>query len=200
MGVGDLLKTDAEVYIAATGTAIPDETSINAGASWGASWTNLGLTNGPLAFKHEKSYFDHQVEQYPGAVARKVTGEICEFEVLLGEVTANNLARALGRNTTDVTTTAAGASQKGYEEFTGGGVFDLDNWMIGFEGKRVLSDGSTQPVRLFIDKCTLHLNGQLTFSARNDDATGIPLMVKALADTSNSGRFYRWQRVTAAAT
>lgn len=44
----NIMVVSAQVYILATGTALPDETSVVAGATWGAGWTDLGYTLTPL--------------------------------------------------------------------------------------------------------------------------------------------------------
>lgn len=201
MEPANLLKSKATIYIAPVGETVPDETSVAAGASWGGNWDNMGFTNAPLAFQYQPTYYDMVVEQYAGVVKRVKTAETLVMETTLAEITAANIAYACGRDgSADVTTTAAGASQKGYEELGVGGGFLIDEFAVGFEGERQLADGSTQPIRVFIPKCNIRLNGNIEFSARSGNPSGVPIQIMALADEDNGGRLFTWQRVTAAAT
>jgi hypothetical protein len=55
-------------------------------------------------------------------------------------------------------------------------------------------------VRFFIPRGTAKLNGDLKFSRRDDDYTGVPLQVNALADVDDAidpGRMFVFQHVPA---
>lgn len=201
--VGNLLKSKATMWIAPYGEALPDETDVDAGASWGGNWEKLGWTKAPLAFRYEYEQADFFVEQVLGALERRKTSESAMFETVLAEAIGSVLAFAVGQDGTsggDVTETAAGASQKAFEQLELGNEVLLDKWACGFEGITYDTSGNEQPVRVFFTRCTLMLNGELAFSQRDDDYTGVPVQVQALADASNSYKLLTWQRVTAPAS
>jgi len=197
--VGDILKTKAVVWIAPKGESLPDESSVAAGAEWGGNWVKLGYTKESLKLKHSFSQHVVNVEQVLGAVKRFKTDEALMFETVLSEVTALNLAYVTGGKSTDVATTPAAAGQVGYEELNVGDDPTLEEWEVGFEGERVGATGGTLPLRIFCQG-NIILNGDLEFSKKNDDHTGIPIQIAALADTGDSNRMFKFQRVTAAAT
>lgn len=199
--VGDLFKSKATIWIAPVGEAFPDETAVAAEADWGGNWTKLGWTLEGIKFKYEYEDMEIAVEQILGPLSRRKTSESAMFETVLAEVTATNLAYAAGTDpTTLVTTTAAGASQAGYEEAAIGDNLLVQEYAIGLEGINYHQTDGLLPLRIFIPRATLVINGELEFAQKNDSMTGIPLQVKSLVDTANSNRLFVWQRVTAAAT
>jgi hypothetical protein len=198
--VADLLKSKAVVWIAPTGTARPDETTVAYGATWPTGWVKLGYTKEPLTVLYEFEEHEMMVEQVLGPVKRRKTNEHVTFETVLSEATALNMAYVTGGTTADVTSTAAGAAQKAFEVLTVGNDPVLQQWALGFEGAHYDSTGTAQPLRIYAEPATININGELTFSQKDDDYTGIPLQVKALADTATSGRMFVWERVTAPAT
>jgi hypothetical protein len=137
-----------------------------------------------------------EVQEALTAVDRRKTKESLTLETVLAELTATNIGLT---SSGTVTTTPAGAGQVGKEEVEVGGDPVLDKFIWGFEGTYVKDDGSAFPLRLFIWKGTAKMNGALEFG--REDYPGIPIQVKALADTSKAkGRqLYKFQRVTAAA-
>jgi hypothetical protein len=141
----------------------------------------VGYTKEPLAFTYEDERVDITVEEVLAPVLQRRISEGVAFETVLAELTADYLKLAAGGQGT-VSTTAAGAGQKGYEQITFG-----DEVII-------------EPIRIFVYKGVAMLNGALEFSKKSDDYIGVPLQVKALADTDNSNRLWTFQRVTAPAT
>ncbi len=198
--IGDLLKSKATVWYAPIGTALPDETSVAAGAAWGSGWVKMGWTKEPVKFKYEYEEMEFTVDQILGPLDRRKINEHVTIETILAETTALNLALASGGESADVTTTAAGAGQKAYEELAIGGDPFMEKYIFGFEGILYDSTDTAQPVRVFLDRATFFLNGELEFSQANDDYAGIPLQVKGLANTASSNRMFKWQRVTAPAS
>ncbi len=195
--VSDILKSKAVIWYAPTGTARPDETTVAAGGSW-TNWTKLGYTKEPLSVLYEFSEHETMVEQVLGPVNRWKTDEHVTLETVLAEATALNLELASGGDGTTLDTTAAGASQDAYEELDIGNNPLLTKWAVGVEGIKYDEDDGALPVRIFLDNCTINLNGELSFSQKDDDYTGIPVQIKGLANAS--GEMFTWQRVTAAAT
>lgn len=200
--VGNLLKSKAKVWIAPEGEAEPDETSVAYDGAWGGNWVNLGWTKEPLSFLYEIEEAEIEVEDYLGALDRWATMERVTLETVLAEAGfADTLAYASGTlDDTDVSTTASGAGQDGFDELEVGGVARLKKWAVGFEGVSYDSADNAQPLRVFLARATLRVNGELEFSQKSDDYIGIPLQVKALADSSNSGKMFKWQHVTAEAS
>ncbi len=196
----NILTKGAVLWYAPVGEAIPDETSIEFGEAWGGNWARVGFTKAPLTCLYEDERFDITVEESPAPVKRVRTSENLTLETVLAELTPDYLDLAVGAGA--VTTTAAGASQVAYQEYNVGGSFALEEKAWGFEGEYINSAGVSFPVRFFIYKGTAMVNGPLEFSNRDDVYPGIPIQIKALADTSQSSgsQLLKMQRVTAAAT
>ena len=196
--VSDILKSKAVIWVAPTGESRPDETSVAAGGTWGGNWVKLGYTKEPLSVLYEFSEHETMVEQILGPVNRWKTDEHVTLETVLSETTGLNLDYVSGGDGTNTTTTAAGASQDGYEELDVGNNPLLEKWAVGIEGIKYDDTDGALPVRVFLDKATININGELSFSQKDDDYTGVPVQIKGLANSS--GEMFTWQRVTAAAT
>jgi hypothetical protein len=195
--VANIIKSGAVLWKAPTGESNPDETSVAYGASWGGNWERLGYTKEPLTLAYESEEFDIEVDEVLAAVKRVRTGEGLTLETVLAELTAEYLQEAASDQDT-VSETAQGASQKPYEETGLGGEPLLSEYKWGFEGLFVNASGDEEPVRVFIHKATATLNGELEFSQKSDDYTGVPIQIKALADTTQSAgqELMLFQRVT----
>jgi len=183
------------------GETIPDETSVALGAAWGGNWERVGYTDAPLTLIYESEEADIAVEEHLAPVKRRRISENLTAETVLAELTAEYLQLGAGDQDA-VSTTAAGASQKGYEE-TGLGdepIISEKSW--GFECRHIDASGNEHPLRVFIHIGTGTLNGELTFSQKAEDKAGIPIQVKALVDPTQSvgQRLCLFQRVTAPAT
>ncbi|MEM7348983.1 MAG: hypothetical protein AAF485_32545, partial [Chloroflexota bacterium] len=116
------------------------------------------------------------------------------METSLSELTADYLKLLFGGT---VTTTAQGASQKGYEELDINPGATTDKYAFGFEGKRVVGS-NVFPIRFFVSNGTFKLNGAIEFNQKTGDPSMVPIMVKALKPSS--GAPTKMQRITAAAT
>ncbi len=122
-------------------------------------------------------------------------------ETVLSELTLGYLQKSAGEQDS-VTSVSAAASQDGYE-YTGlGGESVLTERKWGFEWRHIDAAGLDQPARCFVHKATTVINGNLEFSKKSDDYPGIPIQIKALADTSQAvgQKFCRFERVTAEKT
>ena len=97
-----------------------------------------------------------------------------------------------------VSTTAAGASQRGFEELEFGNTATITKRAWGFEGLYTDADGDDFPVRVFIAKGTAKFNGNLEWSQKTDDYVGIPLRIEALGVVG--AQPVKFQRVTEEAT
>lgn len=199
MAVEDILIGPVTAYYAPVGETLPDETSVAYGGSWGGNWVSLGYTkeDTPLSWNLEKSGKMVGAQQTILKLKQVWTEETLAVETTLIESTADNMELAMEGTVTD---TAAGAGQKGFSKLEGGGQYLPDTYCFGFEGMRVMSDGTQQPVRLFVWKGVMMVGGALEFG--KDDETGIPIHIDALADTSKSAnkQLFYIEIVTAAAT
>lgn len=179
--VANILITPAIIYRAPVGTALPDETSVAYGADWGGAWINVGYTLEPLAMAIDEQTFELEVQQVVNPVIQRRTKQIVTFETTLAETTGVNLALALDGSNSD---TAAGVGQKAFSEIKMGGSTTITQYAWGFEGVRPDADGNDQPVRVFLYKGTCVTGGQVQMA--KGEATGIPIKITALPDTSKS--------------
>ncbi len=179
MAVSDIIISPATVYQAPVGTALPSADTVQYGTAWGGSWTAIGYTLTPVTLSYEQELFELGVEQITLPVKRLRQSEKATIETSMAEMTAANLALP-----TDgvVTTVAAGVSIRGKSTVEVGGQIAVTEKAWGFEGLLGVSGTIQLPVRVFFYKATAELNGKLEFSKKA--AAGIPLIVRALADTS----------------
>ena len=196
----NIIKTGARLwyapFVVASVEPLPDETNINYAADWAANWERIALTSEAVKLLLMDERMNVEVEEYLTPIKQyriKFGGEIT---TVLAEVTADIYALLFGGT---VSTTAAGASQKGYEEL------DLDptalvaEYTFGLEGFVDVA-GVQQPVRWWIPKGAIALNGESEYSQKTDSYTKVPIKITALKDDVNDNPPFRWQRVTAAAT
>lgn len=199
--VTNVLKSGAVLWVAPVDEAIPDETTVDFDAAWGGNWARVGYTKVPLTIAYDSEESDVEVEEELAPINRHRVKENLTWETVLAELTSDYLQLAAA-NQTDVATTAAGASQRGYDTSGVGGVATLTKKAWGIEGVYVDADGAEFPVRFFMWKGTAKLNGNLEFSKKSDDYIGVPVQIKGLAHTTKSSghKLMDWQRVTAEAT
>ena len=199
--VANVIKSGARLYVAPTGEANPDETSVAYGAAWGGNWVRVGYTKTPLTMAYESDESDIEVEEELAPIKRRRVKENLTLETVLAELTATYLQLAASDQDT-VSETAAGVGQKAYEETGLGGEAILTERKFGFEGLYITSGGDEEPIRLFVHKATAKINGNLEFSQKSTDYTGIPIQISALSDTTqNAGqKLCLFQRVTSETT
>ncbi|MGB0385864.1 MAG: hypothetical protein ACPGWR_13680 [Ardenticatenaceae bacterium] len=197
MAVADILMSGAKVYYAPVGESIPDETTVAYDASWGGNWVDLGYTLSPLQVSYNRSLFSLDVQQRAGKIKSWVVDESVIANTTLAEMTGANLALALNGSNTS---TAAGASQKGYHDILFGGKRSITHYAAGFEGYREDSAGDLQPIRLFFFKATIVASGSIPLD--KSSPTGIPITFESLVDpTATEGEgIGRWQVVHSPAT
>lgn len=200
--VTNLIKSGAMIYYGPEDETIPDETTILFGVTWGGNWARLGFTAAPLTFAYTSEEDEQTVEEVLAAVARDRIGEALTIETILAELTGEYLMMAMGFDGADLDETAAGVSQKQFEEFKFGGKQKLKVQMFGFEGLYVDTAGTDQAIRVFIHRATMMLNGPLTWTKKAAGIVGIPLQIKALADTGQSAgeELAHFQRIMLDAT
>lgn len=195
--VTNIIKSGAIVWKAPEGETPPDPDVIAAGAAWGGNWERIGFTKAPLAFAFEDERSEIDVEEYLANVDEYRISERPMIETELAELTADYLQLVFSGTVVDV---AEGASNVGTESLEVGNTAVLDKFAWGFEGIRYDEDDGALPIRFFMYRGVAKLNGNLEFSKREDQYTGIPLQVKGQASVANNGKSFKIERVTAAAT
>ena len=198
--ISNLLKSGAIIYRApwaSTPEPLPDDTTVGVGADWSANWVRIGATAAPLTFVYEDERSDANVEEFLGPVDRRRVSEMARIETVLAEIDATYLQLLVGGT---VVTTAAGASQTGLDELPVGNVSKLENCSIGFEGIGYdPTDESALPLRIWIPRATMTLNGELVFSRREESWVGMPIIIEAMVNSAD-GSLFTFQRITAIAT
>ncbi len=196
--VTNIVHSGAFLYKAPVGEANPDETDIAYGQAWGGNWARVGYTKAPLTQAYTSDETDIKVEEELGAVKRRRTGDALAWETVLAEF-SGEYVRLAGSDQDALDTTGAGASQDAYEETALGGKALLAEYKWGVEMMHIDAAGLQQPIRMFMHRGTATFNGNLEFSQKSAEAVGIPVQIKALADTAQTAgqKFIVYQRVTA---
>lgn len=193
-----VLVAEAAVLYAPMATALPDETSVawNTFGSW-TGWTMLGYTTQASTFSYSYDVFEVDVQQSLAPIKRRKTGEAVAISTALAQFEGALLALALsGTNAT----VAAGAGQKGWDRVIMGGDPALDEYMFALEGWREDAAGAKQPVRVFMHRGTITVNGEIPFD--KNAVTAIPITINGLADSTKAvgAQLLEIHVVTAAAT
>ena len=196
MAVADILVGPVNIWYSAVGTALPSINTIAVGASWGAGWTNPGLTLTPLSVSYDADQLELEVQQYASPVNIMRNKEKLTLETTLAEFTAANLKTSLS-GTGAITTVAPGASIHGSDTYSFGGDITLPQLQWGFETWALDASNNKLPKRVFVYKGVAQLGGKLEFSKAS--ALGVPLKISALVDTSKAAgaQLMQFQIVTA---
>lgn len=195
--IGNLLKTKAVGWIAPVGTPFPTM-NLAAGADWPAPWSKLGLTKTALKFKYEAETFAFEVEEARAPVKKCTVKRSVMFETTLAEFTIGHMALATGTHLDEIDSYAATATTPEYFEVAVGDTTECGcdpTYAIGFEGVSCDENENLLPIRMLIYAATIVMKGEMTFSQRDDDYTGIPLTVEVLSSTD--GKMILFQRATA---
>ena len=195
MAEADVIVTGAKIYSSPVATALPAVTVAVDGA-WPAGWVYVGYTLEPLKLTYNFDALEIMVQQTLNPIARTRIKEEAMFETVLAEHFAANLALAMAGTSS---TTNAVSGTPGYEDFYVGGDYNLPVKQWGFEGSYVSAAGNRHPIRVFIWRGNAQEGGELDYDRENP--AGIPLKIKALADTGKTigQHLMRIQRVTAPA-
>ena len=199
--VANIVKSGAVLWYAPVAESKPSTTEPVYGAAWGGNWARVGYTKAPLTVAYASTEAEIAVEEELASVKRVRTAEALTLETVLGELTAAYLKLA-GGDQRVVTTEAAAAAQKAYEMTGLGGVAEITEYQWGFEGLFINASGDDEPIRVFVHKGTAMLNGNLEFSQKTDDYSGVPIQIKALCDTTQAAglKLCQFYRFTAEAT
>ena len=195
--VFQIMKSNAVLWYNTVGQAVPDETSVAPGAAWGGTWARLGATKEPLSCLYEDERSEVNVEEYLSPVHRFRISEKLSLETVLAELEADYMALMTGGT---VSPTAAGGAQKAFDNLPVGNIAELDAYAFGFEGIHENVDGVELTLRIFIYRANAKLNGPLTFSKKEDDYTGVPILIEALSDSATPGRLFVFEKVTGPTT
>jgi hypothetical protein len=195
----DVLIGPGKLYRAPTGTANPDETTVAYGAAWGGSWTDMGdfPEGNPITIGMAETVAKVYGQQTTAPKKQSRTRRELIVKGALLELSAANVAIAVDGA---VSTTAAGAAQKGYSEVAIGVQADITEYKWGVEALRVDSAGSNQPIRWFFNRGSMKLSGDLAHDKTKESM--IPFEISIFEDTTAAAgeELGVYQVVTAAAT
>lgn len=180
--VFQILKSNAVLWVNTdlTNTTDPDPDTILAGDAWGGTWVRMGATKEPLTCLYEDERADINVEENLATVFRYKTSETLTIETVLAELDVDYLALATEGT---VSVDAGAGALIAYDELPVGNQSLLTMYQFGFEGIQPQSDGALWPVRFIVWRANIKLGGELSFSKREDDYTGVPITIEALAPT-----------------
>jgi len=180
--VFQILKSNAVLWVTTNlaDAANPDPDAVLAGVAWGGTWVKMGATQAPLTMLYEDERTDINIEESLAPVFRYKTAESLTIETVLAELDVDYLALATeGTVVPDV----GGVGDVAYDELPIGNRTALTMYQFGFEGISVQSDGALWPVRVIIPRANIKIGGELTFSKKEDDYTGVPITIEALSST-----------------
>lgn len=192
----NIMRSNALIYYAPEGETVPDETSVDAGDAWGGNWARIGYTAAPLTLTLNEERGVIVVEEELMPIDQFGMNLTPTMTTELAELIADYLALLFGGT---VSTTAAGASQKGYEELGINPTGLITKYAVGIEGSYINAASDTEPVRIFAQRATFQINGDLVWSKKTDTYVRVPIMIQVLGGVS-SGSPLTFQRVTAEAT
>lgn len=197
MPAADILMSKAQIYYAPVGEALPDETSVAYGGSWGGNWTSAGFTSAPVQMEWVEGRVGADIQQALGEIKDWRVDERATLRTMLPELTGAALALLMHGTNAD---TAAGAGQKGWSRVQAGGQFIVAQKAVGLEGYRPDSAGTLQPIRLFFYKASFMLDRGVSWSKR--DVMGLPVMIKTYPDETKAVgvQLMEWHLITAPAT
>ncbi len=193
--IANVVKSGAVVWYAPVGEAIPDESSVAVGAAWGGNWARIGYTAAPLVLTLEEERMQVFVEERLTEIAEYRTKLSPTFTTELAELEADYMALLFDGS---VAATAAGAGQVAYDSLDIDPGVEVANYAIGFEGIRYDASANDLPVRMFFNKATFKINGDMSWSKRDDNYVKVPILVRGLQDGTNETVL--WHVVTAPAT
>ena len=98
-GEQNILIGPGKIYVAALATALPDETTVDFGGDWGASWDGLGLLmqGQGVRIRDEETLKAIMVEEYTAPVKHVITGKNVALAATLSEWTPANMAARVWR-------------------------------------------------------------------------------------------------------
>jgi len=194
--VVNILKSNAIVRYAPLGETLPD-VDLAAGADWGGNWTRIGFTKAPLTVSYTADEVEIEVEEFLAPIDRMKIKHGAMFSTVLSEFDFDYMQLGVDGS---VSEQSAGPGQVGYQEIQLLDDFHVVKRVWGLEGLMYDENDNALPVRVYFTRATSRIGGEMEFSKRTDDYTGMPMEIKALADPDYAGRLMIWRRITALAT
>lgn len=200
MATLDVLVGPGRLYVAPVGEANPDESTVAFGAAWGGNWTDMGdmVEGSPVTVSIQEDVHKSYGEQSTALKRQTRTRREYMITGALHEHTIANWAYLL--DATASAATAAGASQKGYQELPFGVQSAISEYKWGVEAMRFDSNGNQQPVRWFLHKGSIRLTADVAYSKGADTAMGFEISIYEDDSQSSGEELGILQIVTAAAT
>ena len=191
--INNILIGPGKVYSGDPNTALPDESTVAYGASWGGSWSELGLLmNGAgVSMQHSVTMKKVMADGYILALKRVPTEREVGFGFSLLEYTPANLQYVFPDS--DLMETAQAAAQKAFADLTIAAGQDNPSYAVGIEAFRLDSTGAKQPVRWRLYEASIEPSGETPFQ-QGSEAT-LPVVCMALHN-DDSGKVAQLQYVT----
>lgn len=207
--VRDIIIGPGRVYRNATvQAALPDE-NLQFGNDWAnpvnppsgvmgvAGWERVGLLmrGSGVMMRHSVTMHEVMAEEYIMGLARVPTQRAIAFAFTVLQYNIANLQLVFPDS--DLTTTAPGADQVGFDDLILGAGQDNKPYCIGVEAFRKDAAGNMQPVRWRIYEASVEPDGETPFAQGAESI--IPIVCHALHHDA-SGKVAQLQYVTAPGT
>jgi len=198
MALADVLVTGATMLYSDVGTSLPNINTVAFGnyGSW-SSWTSLGITTAPIRARRDREYYQLDAQQYADPVLIRLVGKRMTLRFEIAELTGPTLALLLDGT---LQITPPGAGVKGLNTIDFGANLATVEKQWAFEGFRLDSAGTMQPVRWFIWKAVLMLDGDFEFNKRDSTKARATLLCMADLTKPSGQEIGKIQIVTAPAS
>ena len=183
---------------------LPDETTVPyrgvpqtpPGMGWGGNWEDIGLlmAGSAVQMRHSATMKEIRADGFMLPLDRVPTARAISFAFTVLEYTPENLQLVFPDST--LTTTAAAAGQKGYQDLVIGSGQDNPAYAIGIEAFRKDSAGTKQPVRWRLYGASVEQDGETPFNQDNESM--LPIVCHAL-HWDDAGQVAQLHYVTAPA-
>jgi len=138
--------------------------------------TEYKATEDGATLSIERSVEFIEIAEAIGAVGGYITGEECQLSIQSLEADAEKIKEALGHG--EVTTTAAGAEEKGKDELEFGGSFKLDNKTLTYTAPRRHNQNLNIIIELYNVVAVTNLEPQFQKTSK----TGFQVQFRAIND------------------
>ena len=197
--VANILYGPAVIWFKAVDSSFNPATLDTTGPTSDLSgWERYGFTEGPTAFKYNRTEKSVMTNEHLSAVARFATMEEGTFTFTLKEPNPGifNIAAGLAFTTS---TGSASSGVPGFEQFTVGGQPSLYEHMWCLSSTYRNAAGVALPVRLFIWRGTSRLTNALAWE--REETPSLEVEVSALVDINRqlAQRLFAYRKVTAQA-
>jgi hypothetical protein len=177
-----------QAYAAAN--ALPTPAAWN--TPWGASWRDVGYSDGGIGFNIGTTYEDVLVDQEIDAVGVIPTGRDIRMTAQLAEFTITNLQASIGQGS--VSTVAAGAGTRGYQDLAIANTIAVNYRTVGASINRSLGDSEAIQLAIWRGQCRSAVATSFVANAK----AIIPFEVQAFPDPNNANRVMTIRDISAA--